>query len=176
MSRDCVICGERFPVATGYRGRPSKAITCSRVCRNKLQWQRVPVRDCGRAPKPRDVRSECMCCGKAIWDLRMRTFCSRTCAGRGKTKDGLWLRPDGRLAVLCLGGTYILYSRALMCAHVGRMLGPDEIVHHVNEDETDDRIENLTLVSRAEHLALHRDLVNEGRRRQAGAVREANAA
>lgn len=31
----------------------------------------------------------------------------------------------------------------------------DEIIHHINNDSTDDRIENLQLMSRAEHQSLH---------------------
>jgi len=37
--------------------------------------------------------------------------------------------------------------------HIGRKLTPDENVHHINEDRGDNRIENLKLVSRAEHIS-----------------------
>jgi hypothetical protein len=42
-----------------------------------------------------------------------------------------------------------------MEGHLKRHLGPDEIVHHVNSDRTDDRIENLEVVTRSEHGSLH---------------------
>lgn len=34
----------------------------------------------------------------------------------------------------------------------------DYIIHHINEDKTDNRIENLQLMSRSEHIKLHYNL------------------
>jgi hypothetical protein len=31
------------------------------------------------------------------------------------------------------------------------------VLHHVNEDRTDDRLENLECLTKAEHLAVHRE-------------------
>jgi hypothetical protein len=42
-----------------------------------------------------------------------------------------------------------------MEAHLGRELQPDEVVHHINGDSTDDRLENLQVLSRSEHTAIH---------------------
>jgi hypothetical protein len=40
-------------------------------------------------------------------------------------------------------------------AAIGRFLGPDEVVHHRNEVKTDNRWENLQVVTRAEHNRIH---------------------
>lgn len=39
---------------------------------------------------------------------------------------------------------------------LGRLLEPDEIVHHKNEDPSDNRPENLEVMTQAEHIRLHR--------------------
>jgi hypothetical protein len=53
-------------------------------------------------------------------------------------------------------GTKIGQHRHLMQQHLQRKLTRDEVVHHINEDKLDNRIENLVVVSRAEHRRLHR--------------------
>lgn len=51
--------------------------------------------------------------------------------------------------------SWILKSRYLMEQKLGRSLLHTEIIHHINGDKTDDRIENLQIVSRKEHVILH---------------------
>lgn len=48
-----------------------------------------------------------------------------------------------------------IYARYLMENKIGRKLKTKEHVHHINGDCLDDRIDNLLIVSRAEHLKLH---------------------
>jgi hypothetical protein len=45
--------------------------------------------------------------------------------------------------------------RHLMEQHLGRKLGSDEVVHHINGDILDNRVENLQLMTRSQHSRLH---------------------
>lgn len=76
---------------------------------------------------------------------------------------------DGRIQVKCADGKWRYRSRLVWVAANGP-IPPGGIVHHRNENPLDDRIENLQLVTRAEHARIH-STPEIARERQAKAVK-----
>ena len=50
---------------------------------------------------------------------------------------------------------YVFQHRLVMEQHIGRYLKPEEKVHHINHIVTDNRIDNLQIVTQSEHFSLH---------------------
>lgn len=84
-------------------------------------------------------------------------------------KGGKILKVNGYIMVqqpdhpYCDKDGYVLEHRLIMEAHLGRILLPTEVVHHINNNPADNRIENLMLFSsKAEHAKLHYRRNNKG--------------
>lgn len=72
----------------------------------------------------------------------------------GRTKDRdywyIW-KPEHPYATQT---GYVLEHRLVMEQHIGRYLEPTEVVHHINKDKSDNRIENLQLFdSHSKHVS-----------------------
>lgn len=65
-----------------------------------------------------------------------------------------WLNSHGYI-VYVINGSIVQRSHFLMESHLGRKLESDEAIHHINGIKTDDRIENLQILTRRGHSAFH---------------------
>lgn len=59
-------------------------------------------------------------------------------------------------------GIKIYEHRYVMEIYLGRKLGWDDVIHHINEDKLDNRIENLSLTNHSEHVKLHNPRLGTG--------------
>ena len=65
------------------------------------------------------------------------------------------LKPDDPFISMANHKRYILEHRLLMARHLGRCLSNDELVHHLNGDIRDNRIDNLEVHNRSSHALYH---------------------
>lgn len=153
----CIMCKKpfqnRFSPSDIKKGRGK---TCSFECKHrwngitKRKSQNRICKNCGNSflAKPSEDRRGCV-----------RSFCSRFCQGselkeRKMSFDGYWII---HVPIGTPGSSNgdMKEHRYIMQQHIGRNLLPKEIVHHINENKLDNRLENLAIMSRSEHNKLH---------------------
>lgn len=89
-------------------------------------------------------------------------FCSRSCAKSDRLgplnngwKGGRRWHKQSKCWTIYRNGKHVLEHRMIIEDFLGRKLVLGEVVHHVNHDRSDNRIENLMLMNRGEHIGLH---------------------
>jgi hypothetical protein len=65
-------------------------------------------------------------------------------------------------------GTHVYRYRLVMEQKLERFLLPNEIVHHLNGDVSDDRLENLFVMSQSDHIRTHHAQMMRARKEKVG--------
>ena len=100
----------------------------------------------------------CQNCGNYIRNQpsRPRKYCNHSCAMKGNKyayKNSSWI--DEGYRNIWKNGKNVKEHRMIMEQHLGREITKDEVVHHKNRIKTDNRIENLMVMTNSEHVKYH---------------------
>jgi hypothetical protein len=149
----CKYCGKEFAIK--YKHKKGNII------------QEYCCVDCGNKSRRTRKFVPCLSCGKLFETTRAKC-CSNKCAIENKKKTGIMRRnghwnENGYRVLYIDGDKSIKEHIYIMEMHVGRKLSKNEIVHHINKNRSDNRIENLILLTKSEHSSLHRkDEISRG--------------
>jgi len=140
--KKCEICGKEKSLTKGYlKYRPGRF--CSAKCRN-MWFSQMPIKIfCIECEKEFFISS-----GSKI------KFCSHQCYWNNLKKRYKGRHGNNYKTTMSFGRkTY--EHRAIIENKIRRKLNKKEIVHHINGDMFDNRIENLKLMTQSEHIKLH---------------------
>jgi len=107
--------------------------------------------------------------GRGIKRMMSQVFCSRRCMSRDRAKThnqeqhhawgGGIFDDNGYIRINKYLGNgkrkMPLQHDLVMEEHIGRKLKPDEVVHHVDRNRSNNDITSLQLMTRSEHSKLH---------------------
>ena len=163
------------------KGKPAKKVTIKcRICQSnfevtesekrKREKNGMQIKYCSRKCTGESKRGgnvkQCLNCRNSFYGTKKK-FCAHRCYCEYKKKTnikGYWFE-NGYKILYTEDGKGIKEHIKIMEEHIGRKVNSNEVVHHINEIKTDNRIENLQLMTRSEHSSYHRKKeIKEGKR------------
>lgn len=154
--KNCKTCNKEFIFIK------RKTTFCSHQC--QARW--ASTLSHGK-PKPSSKKGQnvsCITCNKSFYVAKKRfekgnvKYCSRSCLAKvhlAKFIPEYGFKPTGKpkhtYKYVVRDGRRIRLHRYIMEQYLGRKLERWEHVHHINDDSSDNRIENLIVLSNSEH-------------------------
>lgn len=162
----CCVCGrriERWPSDIPAGGR----VYCGSACYTRAKRAAVGEKAGGWRGGP--VRLICTVCGKVFESCVAEASRRRTCGSACRAESlrgrfvgplspkwrGGYRRPDGYWVVTIAGVGRVRRNR-LAYEQAHGPIPPGMIVHHIDGDKANDDPANLTLLTRTEHMRLHK--------------------
>lgn len=152
VSNKCLMCGRNagFTPDGNRPPRQSKAKTfCSISCSTKFRH------------KDNVIFISCPQCKKEFRkypDGAARKYCSVKCYNTIRSKNlpkyEYTKKENKNYKTKKINGKQIYLHRWVIEQHIGRKLTRSEVVHHINGDPHDNRIQNLIVLSQSEHMKL----------------------
>ena len=146
--RECLTCLTSFDVD---RHKNARKIFCSVKCRPQNMRKR-PI-----------LYRKCLICGIIFkWKFRAERkgeYCGFMCSQKGIAINSIGKRSE-KMRKRTSGKCYIKFGsrhehRVIVEKSLGRKLSFNEVVHHLNHNRKDNRLENLQVMLRSEHTRLH---------------------
>lgn len=156
--------------------RPKKFALCE-YCKKEFKKRRTSTKYCCRSCQTRGLRErglltrprkgqylKCATCGNDFYISQYRAknpntkFCSRSCLAKTHLPKYVKIfgfkktnKPYHTYKYIIVDGKRIREHRHVMQKFLKRKLEKWEHVHHINGDSSDNRIENLIVLSNSEH-------------------------
>ena len=162
--KPCVICGKHFknsaPTVKTCGNNKCKFEARSRSSKRKIKEGITPIaskefwNDERKKQKSNEVqkkyRNGQMTHMKQVWEETSKRI-------TGKSNPRYRHGHKNGYEMCKVNGSWKPTHRVIIEQHLGRKLKKDEVVHHINHDKLDNRLENLKVMTISEHIKYHRN-------------------
>jgi len=145
MTLICAECGKELTREQVRKGRKCCSYRCRGMARRKRVQKVCPV--CKKNFELIQSRAHRACCSPRCGYIFVSGEKHPRWKGGKPQKDAPRIKVNGKK---------VYVHRIIMAEHIGRDLLPSEVVHHINGDNQDNRVENLRLYANTgEHTRYH---------------------